>query len=217
MSRVRPTTRLRRGDSSGQALYEFAIILPVFLILLVSMLEFGFAFSHNLTLEYATREGARVGAALVDGGGGSGCPNAANVDPLIIAAVERVLTSPGSQVTLANVSEINIWKDDGSGNPTPGQVNVWDYSPGGGPIPQGSTTHLNFADPSYPSADAWRPCTRRNALPSPDSIGISLKYHYTFVTPLGGLMRLINLNANWTGIDMSDKTVMAMNPSAPGS
>ena len=41
--------------------------MPVVLILLLGMLEFGFAFSHHLTLEYATREGARMGAALANG------------------------------------------------------------------------------------------------------------------------------------------------------
>ena len=40
---------------------EFAVIVPVFLLLLMGMLEFGFVFTHNMTLEYATREGARAG------------------------------------------------------------------------------------------------------------------------------------------------------------
>ncbi len=52
----RPPSRSR-----GQSLVEFAVSVPVFVMLLFGMLEFGFAFSHNLTLEYATREGARTG------------------------------------------------------------------------------------------------------------------------------------------------------------
>ena len=63
-----PTRRPDRRDRSrGQSLVEFAISVPVFVLLLFGMLEFGFAFSHNLTLEYATREGARTGAALGPG------------------------------------------------------------------------------------------------------------------------------------------------------
>ena len=69
--------------------------MPVFVLLLFGMLEFGFAFSHNLTLEYATREGARTGAALGPGTANIPC---ANVDEQIIAAAQRVLTSPGSPV-----------------------------------------------------------------------------------------------------------------------
>ena len=48
----------------GQALVEFAVIVPVFLLILTGTIEFGFAFTHNLTVEYATREAARAGAAL---------------------------------------------------------------------------------------------------------------------------------------------------------
>ena len=51
----------------GQGLVEFAMLVPVFVLLLLGMLEFGFVFDHTMTLGYATREGARSGAAF--GGG----------------------------------------------------------------------------------------------------------------------------------------------------
>ena len=60
--------RSRRDRSRGQSLVEFSVLVPAFMLLLFGMLEFGFVFTHNLTLEYATREGARTGAALADGG-----------------------------------------------------------------------------------------------------------------------------------------------------
>ena len=56
----------RRGR--GQSMVEFAVILPVFVLFLLGMLEMGLAFSHHLTLEYATREGSRTGAGLANGG-----------------------------------------------------------------------------------------------------------------------------------------------------
>ena len=64
-------------------------------------------FDHHITLGYASREGARVGSALANGGGQLGCgagrsPNADLVDPQVIAAVQRVLTSPGSLITLGD-------------------------------------------------------------------------------------------------------------------
>jgi hypothetical protein len=63
------------------------------------------------------------------------------VDPLVIAAVERVLQSPGSLVVVANVSKIIIYK----ANPTTGAndqglQDVWTYSPGAGPVPQGASS-----------------------------------------------------------------------------
>ena len=64
-------TRVDAGDRAprarGQAMVEYAVAIPVFLLILLGMLEFGFAFSHHLTMEYATREGARAGAALANG------------------------------------------------------------------------------------------------------------------------------------------------------
>lgn len=193
---------------------EFALALPVFLILLLGMLEFGFAFTHNLTLEYATREGARVGSALVNGGGKLGCglgqsPNAATVDPLIIAAVERVLTSPGSAISLAQIPAIRIYKASSTGIES-GPVNIWTRTLGAGPVPPGGTQPLNFSPPASPG---WTVCSRTNstAVPGPDSIGVSLTYTYQFTTGLKAISGIFGSGVGPT-IGMSDRTVMALNP-----
>jgi Flp pilus assembly protein TadG len=57
----------------GQGLVEFSLLVPVFTLLLLAMLEFGFVFDHLLTIQYSTREGARVGAALASGGTSLDC------------------------------------------------------------------------------------------------------------------------------------------------
>ena len=62
----------RRKRERGQSLVEFSMIITVVMLLLLGMMEFGFVFDHHLTLEYATREGARVGSALGNGGGDRG-------------------------------------------------------------------------------------------------------------------------------------------------
>lgn len=49
-----------RGDK-GQSAVEFALILPVLLLLVFGITEFGRLFIANLTLENAAREGARLG------------------------------------------------------------------------------------------------------------------------------------------------------------
>lgn len=204
------TTRRR---ARGQGLVEFALLLPVFMVLLLGMLEFGFAFTHNLTLEYATREGARVGSAMVNGGGKLGCgvgesPNAANVDPLIIAAVERVLTSPGSAISLAQIPSIRIYKSTAAGVEA-GPVNVWTQTLGAGPTPPGGTQPLNFS----PSSTSWTVCSRTNSTAGvgPDSIGVSLTYAYQFTTGLKAISSFAGGGVGPT-IGMSDRTVMALNP-----
>ena len=60
--------RASRRRARGQAMVEFALILPLFLILLMGMLEFGVVFDHRNAMAYAVREGARVGASLGNGG-----------------------------------------------------------------------------------------------------------------------------------------------------
>ena len=60
MSRV-DQTRAQRGRS-GQAVVEFALILPVFMLMLFGAIEFGRAYYTLHLLTNAAREGARTGA-----------------------------------------------------------------------------------------------------------------------------------------------------------
>jgi len=49
-------------SEKGQALVEMAIILPILLLLLFSIIEFGWVFGAQLLVTHASREGARYGA-----------------------------------------------------------------------------------------------------------------------------------------------------------
>jgi Flp pilus assembly protein TadG len=66
MARTRLARRMwRRGmpqpASGGQSLVEFALVIPVFLLLLSGMIDFGSGLYANQTIINAAREGARVG------------------------------------------------------------------------------------------------------------------------------------------------------------
>ncbi len=188
----------------GQSLVEFSMIVPVFLLILLGMLEFGLAFDHLLTLSYATREGARAGSALADGAKlGANCNQ---VDTYVVSAVERVLTSDGSPVRdhLGQVSSIRIFKADAAGHQIGGNVNVW--VPGVGPTVDGR--QLDFAPTG---GTGWASCTRHNATSNPDSIGVSISYTYQAVTPLSGILQFIG-GAGTSTLAMSDRSVMALNP-----
>ncbi|HRE29317.1 MAG TPA: TadE/TadG family type IV pilus assembly protein, partial [Anaerolineales bacterium] len=50
-----------RGPRRGQSLVEMALVLPLLLILLSSLAEFGFAFNRFINVVEAVREGARFG------------------------------------------------------------------------------------------------------------------------------------------------------------
>lgn len=57
--------RLRKGER-GQALVEMALVLPLLLLLLFGIIEFGRVGHAYLTLNYAAREGARLGITGVN-------------------------------------------------------------------------------------------------------------------------------------------------------
>ena len=53
----------REGHATrGQALVEFAMVLPVFFLIVAGMFDFGLGIYSDLTLVNAAREGARLGA-----------------------------------------------------------------------------------------------------------------------------------------------------------
>ncbi len=73
-------SRLVRHRSHGQGLVEFALILPVLLILLLGILDFGRAIYAYNTLSNASRAGVRV-AIVNQNGAGLGCVGGSNASP----------------------------------------------------------------------------------------------------------------------------------------
>ena len=56
-------SRLRKSEK-GQSLVEFALVLPILLMLVLGVLEFGWMLNAKVTVNSAAREGARTRAAL---------------------------------------------------------------------------------------------------------------------------------------------------------
>ncbi len=57
----------RREDTErGQSLAEFALVVPIFLLLIFSIVDFGMGFHAYITVTNSAREGARVGAIGAD-------------------------------------------------------------------------------------------------------------------------------------------------------
>jgi Flp pilus assembly protein TadG len=62
----------RTRNDRGTTIVEFALVLPIFLLLVLGIFDFGRYFFVDHTLQYATREGMRlalVGRTLTDGNG----------------------------------------------------------------------------------------------------------------------------------------------------
>lgn len=215
--------RLRRKFRSrrGQSVVEFALILPVIMFLLLGMIEMGFAINHNSSLVTATRQGARVGASLVNGSSFHHCndsTNSADVDPQIIAAAEGVLRSPGSPISVTQVTGIDIFEVNENGTAVADHKNTWTKSvdvstgdPTGDYIPPDNTQRLYFAHGTV----NWNAKDRCGSAPA-HGIGVRITYNYRFITPLGSLITALGGSLFNNGqITMSDQTIMSLEPPSP--
>jgi len=63
--RMRDHQKKWRGKS-GQTLVEFAFVLPILLLLMVAIIDFGIIFYSQMAVSNAAWEGARAGATIID-------------------------------------------------------------------------------------------------------------------------------------------------------
>ncbi len=97
------------NSKRGQSLVEMAIMLPILLIILVGIVELGFALANQMTVTTAAREGARYGARF-------GPTNDTAVNDAILKVVTNTTSSLFSMDQAhADVIVIRA-KTDGSGN-----------------------------------------------------------------------------------------------------
>ena len=100
--------KYKRED--GQAMVEFALILPIFLLILCGIIDFGWLFYNQLSLNNACREGARY--AVVN--------TAENADTLaIINHIENTTTT----VFANDGIDISVTYSS-PGDPTSGDIEV---------------------------------------------------------------------------------------------
>ena len=79
------SSRLRRSRERGQALVEFALLVPLMLLLAVALGDFGRLFTAAMAVESAAREAADYGAMQ---GNASWAPSNYTLDPATYAPME---------------------------------------------------------------------------------------------------------------------------------
>ena len=109
MSKQRRSRTSRDRDDRGAAAAELAIVLPIFLILVMGIVEFGLAFNRLQGVHAAAREAARTGAVAP----GSECARAFDaLDGLGVVGFTCSVdqSCPGSKVvvTVSATEEIDI-------------------------------------------------------------------------------------------------------------
>jgi hypothetical protein len=191
-------TASRRHRSRGQTLVEFALISPIFLLVIFATIDFGGYFGARLSVENAARDGARVAA----------------VQPLkaysttagatIVAAIRRQANDFSASATLqdcywsgptlsptqyppfniptGSTGCVGIWYFELSGTGSPTLCSQWSLTESGqwglwsGTFPSETWT----PQPSGPPAGCVSPPTPSGV----DLVVIGVGYKYSALTPM---------------------------------
>jgi hypothetical protein len=157
----------RRDQEDGQSLVEFALTLPLFMLMLMAVLEFGFLYNNILTVQYASRQGVSA-AAQVGGEDGADCA--------ILKAVESALQAP---IDKARITAVEVFQSDANGDAIPGKVNRYTRT---GLLDCPGTQSQPY---SLVGSEGYPQQSRRDSLVDGlDVIGVHIEYVYVAVTPV---------------------------------
>ncbi len=198
-----------RRKTRGQSLVEFALIFPLFIILLLSIIEFMFLFNAQLSLNYATRDASLIAAEA---------GNNANADCQILQQVDRDLNPP-TDVTQVITVHIFSATETGAQLSTPKEQTYTRDGTHDVRVDHGAVHRIRrHRRPTRPTSAAatltGRAAPRRTrdrATPVSTSSGSAIDYGYHFVTPLGSAIALVGGGQPlWGGAGMSMSTGNAM-------
>jgi hypothetical protein len=191
--------RRRRRRGEGQSLVEFALVIPIFLLLMLSIVEFAFVFNAILQTNFASRN-----AALIAAEAGSSL----GADCVILLNVENDFGAPADRTRITSVQV--YWSDQ---NGVQIGSNVTTYNRTGSfncPLPDGTTIALPYtqAGNGYPEA------ARCNLLAGCggthtglDMIGVRIGYSHIWKTPLDNF-----INQGGGGFIFDRSNAMRMEP-----
>ncbi len=174
-SRRSATPGAARVQMRGQSLVEFSLVLPLFLTILLAIIEFGFAFNSVLAVNFASRNAALMAA---EGGDAQG------TDCLVLRAVENDVTAPADRTRIGSVE---IFRADRNGDRV-GDPTV--YARSGGSTTCEYAGGVTVTVPYALIADGYSEEDRCNTLAgcadgrTLDLVGVEITYTHAWVTPL---------------------------------
>lgn len=171
----------RRRRSRGQALVEFALVIPIFLVVVVAIAEFAFLLTVKTGITYASQDATAMASALGDS------PDA---DVYILQQIERDLQAPVDKAKIVSVSI--FWTDL---NGTNKGANTFErrgsMSNDGGTVTVPYTqTGFGYPVDNRCNIISGTGCATGHS--GVDWIGVTLTYTYSWVTLLPSLIGLSN-------------------------
>jgi hypothetical protein len=112
-------------SEKGQAIVEFAMVLPVLVLLIIGLMEFSLVWNSRNTVLFASRDGSMLAA---EGGSLDG------VDCVVLQRVEGDVVSPSSSL---RILQISIYWSDRNGNQIGASQNLYT---------RGGSTSCTYAD-----------------------------------------------------------------------
>jgi hypothetical protein len=186
---------IRPRRAAGQTLVEFALMFPLFILLLFGMIELAFMVNAQLSLNFATRDASLLAAE-------AGMQDT-NADCVVLRRIETLLTAPTDR---ARVLRVHIFQADVTGHPT-GLEQV--YTRGGSTsCPSGGTVPYALGTNTFP---VLARCAKLEGCGVTsdhlDIIGVAIDYQYRYVTPMFSLV-----GGTGAGQTLSGSNSMRMEP-----
>lgn len=154
-------TRRATGDRGATAV-EAAFVIPILLLLVVGIIEFGLAFKDQLAITSAVRAGARIASSEPRNTG-------------FAAAAAQAIAGEGGTIDLSDVNQLWVYKADSSGHPIGA----------GGTFSSCSSSCIQFAYRNggfVQTGGSW-PSTSQNAcVGQEDSVGVYLSFTHQSIT-----------------------------------
>ena len=161
-------------SEKGQAIVEFALLLPVLTFLVVGLIEFSLVWNSRNTVLFASRDGSMLAA---EGGNEDG------TDCVVLQRIESDVYSPS---TALRIQQVTVYWSDRNGDQIGSNQNV--YSRSGSTsctYPDGNTITVPYTLTTAGYVESARCSTLAGcggSHPTVDTIGVRVTYQHFWAT-----------------------------------
>lgn len=190
----------QNGHERGAAMVEMAIVAPLMILLVFSILEYGLLFQEKLTIASAASSAARTGATM---------GTRAEADFAILQALEAGLYD---QVDASVIIKADIFRADPVTGAKTGVLNRYTYMTANVGCKWSPCPDPDAGPPTYGIPSAWGDPAGRDTELDPgggglDVLGVEITYHHSAVTGfIPGVER-----------DFSERALVRLEPSTFGT